>query len=52
VGLQISQQFSQFGNYPLGAATSIVVLLLFMLAYAVVTGLLRLLGLNSVVVKG
>jgi spermidine/putrescine transport system permease protein len=52
VGLQISQQFTQFGNYPLGAATSIIVLLLFMLAYAVVTGTLRVLGLNSVVVKG
>ncbi|SCL34320.1 spermidine/putrescine transport system permease protein [Micromonospora rhizosphaerae] len=52
VGLQISQQFTQFGNYPLGAATSIIVLLLFMLAYAVVTGFLRVLGLNSVVIKG
>ncbi|MET8354801.1 ABC transporter permease [Micromonospora sp. NPDC005206] len=52
VGLQISQQFTQFGNYPLGAATSIIVLLLFMLAYAVVTVFLRVLGLNSVVIKG
>jgi spermidine/putrescine transport system permease protein len=52
VGLQISQQFTQFGNYPLGAATSIIVLLLFMFAYAVVTGFLRVLGLNSVVIKG
>jgi spermidine/putrescine transport system permease protein len=52
VGLLISQQFTQFGNYPLGAATSIVVLLLFVFAFAVVTGAMRLLGLNPQTVKG
>lgn len=52
VGLLISQQFSQFGNYPLGAATSILLLLLFMLAYALTTLTLRVLGLSSVTIKG
>lgn len=51
VGLQISQQFTQFGNYPLGAATSIVLLLFFMVAYAAVTGTLRALRLDSVAIK-
>jgi spermidine/putrescine transport system permease protein len=52
VGLLIAQQFSQFGNYPLGAATSILLLLLFMFAYGLTTLTLRVLGLNSVTIKG
>lgn len=52
VGLLISQQFTQFGNYPLGAATSILVLLLFMFAYALTALTLRVLGLSSVTIKG
>jgi spermidine/putrescine transport system permease protein len=51
VGLQISQQFTQFGNYPQGAATSILLLLLFMFAYAAVTGTVRGLHLDSVAIK-
>jgi spermidine/putrescine transport system permease protein len=51
VGLQIQQEFTQFGDYPLGAATATVVLLLFFAAYIALNGLLRLTGLHRVEIR-
>lgn len=51
IGLLIQQQFTQFGNYPLGAAMSLVLLVLFLAFYGLLAGLLRLLGLQNVAVR-
>jgi spermidine/putrescine transport system permease protein len=51
VGLLIQHQFSQLGNYPLGAAMSLIVLLIFFVSYAALTGLLRLTGLHDVEIR-
>ncbi|MGH3729127.1 MAG: ABC transporter permease [Micromonosporaceae bacterium] len=51
VGLMIQQQFSQLGNYPLGAAMSLIMLLIFFASYAALTGLLRITGLHNVEIR-
>jgi spermidine/putrescine transport system permease protein len=51
VGLQIQQQFTQFGDYPLGAATSLLMLVLFLGFYGALTLLLRSLGLTRVALR-
>ena len=51
VGLLIQQQFTQVGDYPLGAAMSLVLLALFIAFYAALGLLLRVLGLSDVAVK-
>lgn len=51
VGLLIQQQFTQFGNYPLGAAMSLVLLALFLAFYGLLATLLRVLGLQNVAVR-
>lgn len=51
VGLLIQQQFTQFGNYPLGAAISLVLLVLFLAFYAALASLLRALGLTKVALR-
>lgn len=51
VGLLIQQQFTQLGNYPLGAAMSLIVLLIFFVSYAALTGLLRMTGLHDVEIR-
>ena len=48
VGLLIEQQFTQFGNYPYGAALSLVLLALFLAVYGLLAGLLRAAGLHRV----
>jgi spermidine/putrescine transport system permease protein len=51
VGLLIQQQFTQIGDYPLGAAMSLVLLVLFLGFYAALATLLRALGLTNVAVR-
>lgn len=51
VGLLIQQEFTRLGNYPLGAAMSLIVLLIFFLSYAAMTGLLRVTGLHDVEIR-
>lgn len=51
IGLMIQQQFTQFGDYPLGAATSVIVLALFFGAYLLLNTALRLSGLNRVEIR-
>lgn len=48
VGLLIEQQFTQFGNYPYGAALSLILLALFLAVYGLLAGLLRAAGLHRV----
>lgn len=50
-GLLIQQQFTQVGDYPLGAAMSLLLLALFLGFYGVIALLLRVLGLSNVAVK-
>ncbi len=51
VGLMIQQQFTELGNYSLGAAMSLIVLVIFFASYAALTGLLRLTGLHDVEIR-
>ncbi|MCW2809441.1 MAG: hypothetical protein JWQ93_3396 [Marmoricola sp.] len=51
VGLKIQQSFTQFGDYPLGAAMSILVLAMFFLAYLALNSLLRMTGLDKVEIR-
>lgn len=51
IGLKIQQQFTQFGDYPLGAATSVIVLVLFFGAYLLLNTALRLTGLHRVEIR-
>lgn len=51
IGLMIQQEFTQFGDYPLGAATSVIVLALFFGAYLLLNTALRLSGLNRVEIR-
>lgn len=51
IGLLIQQEFTQLGNYPLGAAMSLIVLLIFFISYAALTGLLRVTGLHDVEIR-
>jgi spermidine/putrescine transport system permease protein len=51
VGLLIQQQFTQIGDYPLGAAMSLLMLALFLAFYAAIAFTLRALKLSDVAVK-
>jgi spermidine/putrescine transport system permease protein len=51
VGLKIQQSFTQFGDYPLGAAMSMLVLVIFFLAYLALNSLLRVTGLDKVEIR-
>lgn len=51
VGLLIQQQFTQFGNYPLGAAISLLMLALFLGFYGALAGLMRALKLTNVALR-
>lgn len=51
VGLLISDQFTRFGNYPLGAAMSLILLVLFLAFYGALAALLRALGLTRVALR-
>lgn len=51
ISLMIQQQFSVFGNYPYGAALSLIMLALFFAVYGLTAVALRLLGLNNVAVR-
>lgn len=51
VGLKIQQSFTQFGDYPLGAAISMLVLVMFFIAYLALNALLRITGLTNVEIR-
>lgn len=51
VGLLIQQQFTQIGDYPLGAAMSLLMLVLFLAFYGAIAFVLRALKLSDVAVK-
>jgi spermidine/putrescine transport system permease protein len=51
IGLLIQQQFTQIGDYPLGAAMSLLMLVLFLAFYGAIAFVLRALKLSDVAVK-
>lgn len=51
VGLLIQQQFTQIGDYPLGAAMSLLMLALFLAFYGAIAFVLRALKLSDVAVR-
>jgi spermidine/putrescine transport system permease protein len=51
VGLLIQQQFTQIGDYPLGAAMSLLMLVVFLAFYGAIAFLLRALKLSDVAVR-
>ena len=51
VGLRIQQSFTQFGDYPLGAATSVLLLVIFFVAYLALNAMLRIAGLHDVEIR-
>jgi spermidine/putrescine transport system permease protein len=51
VGLLIQQQFTQVGDYPLGAAMSLVLLGLFLAFYGALAALMRALGVTNVAAR-